>query len=121
MIKELVEWMPFLGEKPGQTAVQVSAGAKPTHCALHANFSNPFNAQTAIHFDLARKTDAELVIFDVLGRPLRRWLQGPLAPGSYQQIWDGRDQDGQPVASGVYLYRLRAGEFKAAGRLLLLR
>ena len=122
MIKGTVEWTPFLSEAPDLTAVVEVIDPGPASFALGANFPNPFNAHTAIPFDIARPAEADLVIYDVLGRPVRQLLEERFfAPGSYRQVWDGRDQGGHPAASGVYLYFFRAGEFAGSGRLLLLR
>ena len=60
-------------------------------------------------------------IYDMLGRSLRQWQWQQLQPGRYEQVWDGRDQDGRAVATGVYFYQLQTAEFTGAGRLLLLR
>ena len=72
-------------------------------------------------FAIPRATTVELVVFDILGRPVRRVVDGPMEAGAYRLFWDGRDQLGRRVASGVYVYRLLADSFSATGRMVLLR
>ena len=121
MIKGEVEWTPFLRQEPGATAVEQMGSDKPAVFALHPSFPNPFNAEVTIRFDLPEIASVELAIYDVLGRPVRRLAEGQLAPGYYRQSWDSRDGAGRSVASGVYLFQLKAGDFVQVGRLLLLR
>ena len=121
MIKGAVDWMPYLSEEPGQTEIAAAAEKRPTRFALYAGYPNPFNAQTTIRFDIVRSAPIEIKIYDMLGRPLRQWQWQQLEPGRYQQVWDGRDQDGRAVATGVYFCQLQTAEFTGAQRLLLLR
>ncbi len=121
LIEGLVDWMPFLEKEPGQTVVEGESNARPTRFALHASFPNPFNAQTTIRYDLPRPVAVELIIYDILGRLVRQWQWDRSEPGSHRQVWDGRDQGGRAMATGVYFYQLRAGEFKETSRLLLLQ
>ncbi len=97
------------------------AVALPADFALHPAYPNPFNAEVALSFDLPKATASALVLYDALGRPVRHLVDGPLAAGRYRFVWDGRDQDGRVVASGVYFYRLVADSFVAVGRLALVR
>ena len=92
------------------TAIAAEA-ATPTTFALGANYPNPFNPATTI--PLAVPTGAknvELTIYNVLGQPMRRVWAGPLPAGEHRLTWDGRDAQGQPVAAGVYVYRLQVDE-----------
>ena len=116
-----VEWAPFLEEDPGEIDIADEVGAQPAQFALHAGFPNPFHGQTTIRFDIAAPVPAELVVYNLGGQPVRRLLRRDLQSGSYAGVWDGRGDNGRKVASGVYLYRLRAGSFSASGRVLVLR
>ena len=79
--------------------------------ALGANYPNPFNPATIIPFAVpAEAGEVDLTIYNVLGQPVRHLWNGLLAVGEYRLIWDGRDEQGQPVAAGVYLYQLQMGE-----------
>ncbi|MBI2502242.1 MAG: right-handed parallel beta-helix repeat-containing protein [Candidatus Latescibacteria bacterium] len=116
-----VDWQPFLDAAPGQTAVEEERASLPERFVLHPAFPNPFNAQTTFRFELPRDSRAALTIYDPLGRPLRRLVDTSLPAGVYTYAWDGRDDQGRQVASGVYLCRLEAGEFGAVERLALVR
>ncbi|MGH7494358.1 MAG: type IX secretion system sortase PorU [bacterium] len=83
----------------------------PHTFALHQNFPNPFNPATRIRFDLPRNTRADVQIFDLLGRKVRTLMDEFRAAGSHQIVWDGHDDDGRTIASGVYLMRMRADDF----------
>lgn len=84
-------------------------GALPATLRLHANFPNPFNPQTTIRFDLPATGLVRLAIYDVAGRLVRTLVDGDLASGSHETIWDGKDASGRALGSGSYLARLSFG------------
>jgi hypothetical protein len=88
---------------------------------LEQNRPNPFNPITEIRYSLPAAGRARLAVYDARGRLLRELFAGeqPAGPGSVQ--WDGRDGDGRPVASGVYLYRLETVAGTQAKRMLLIK
>jgi len=92
----------------------------PLRTRLRGHHPNPFNPRTTIRFDLATHAHARLAIHDVSGRLVRTLVDGPLPAGEHEARWDGRDARGERVASGVYLCRLQAGGYRAAGKLILL-
>ena len=101
----------FINQSSPVTAVASATATMPTAFALGANYPNPFNPATTI--PLSVPTDAEDVdvsIYNVLGQPVRQVWTGPLTAGEHRLGWDGRDEQGQAVAAGVYLYRLQVGE-----------
>ena len=90
------------------TAVTSETTTTPTAFALGANYPNPFNPATTIPLAVPAGTkNVDLTIYNVLGQPLRQVWTGPLPAGEHQLTWDGRDAQGQPVATGVYVYRLQ--------------
>ena len=89
--------------------------------ALSQNRPNPFNPQTAIHFSLVNGGPASLTVFDVSGRAVRRLLNGPAAPGSHTVVWDGRDDAGHALPSGIYLYRLDADHRSETRKMILVQ
>ena len=98
----------------------------PEETALLANYPNPFNPETWIPYQLAKSAEVTLTIYDINGRLVRRLTVGHQAVGMYQSrsravYWDGRNQLGEPVASGLYFYTLTAGEFTATRRMLILK
>ena len=95
--------------------------ALPQGYALYANTPNPFNPETAIRFDIPMAGDVRLEVLDILGRRIRVLMEGGISAGRHQALWDGRDDSGQPVSSGVYLYRLQASEYHTVKRMLLIR
>ncbi len=88
---------------------------------LARNRPNPFNPSTTIDFFLPGGADTELAVFDLSGRRVRTLLGEPLAGGDHRVSWDGRNDDGRPVRSGVYFYRLRAGGETITRKMTLLR
>ena len=98
----------------------------PEKTALLANYPNPFNPETWIPYHLAGPTEVTLHIFAVNGTLVRTLDLGHQPAGVYQQrtraaYWDGRNQLGEPVASGVYFYRLTAGDFTATRKMLIMK
>ncbi|MBZ0269093.1 FG-GAP-like repeat-containing protein, partial [bacterium] len=94
----------------------------PLQFALYPAFPNPFRRGTTIRYDLPRTADVHLRIYDVAGRLVRTLERGRGAsPGAYQVIWDGRNGSGRLVASGVYFYRLDAGDFRDVRKIVRIR
>lgn len=95
-----------------------------TRFELKANYPNPFNPSTTIAYDLpgnAGEQVVSLVIYNQLGQAVRALVNEPQMMGSHTITWDGRDDAGKSVASGVYFYQLRYGEHRATRKMLLVR
>jgi uncharacterized delta-60 repeat protein len=110
----------------GQTNVVVSVVSRqheslPEAFALHANVPNPFNPSTTIKYDLAEATEVRVEIFDLLGKHVRTLVNQRQAAGRYAVSWDGRNENGQVVTSGVFIYQLRAGHFAQSRKMMLVR
>jgi hypothetical protein len=88
---------------------------------LSQNFPNPFNPATTMEFVLEKPSQATLRIYDASGRCVRALVSEVRPAGRYAQRWDGNDELGAPVASGVYFYRLEAGDFVAMRKMVLLK
>ncbi len=88
----------------------------PESFALHQNYPNPFNPSTEIDFDLPEPTMVFLVVYDVLGREVARLVEKELSAGWHRARFDAGN-----LPSGVYLYRIQAGNFHDTGRMLLLK
>jgi hypothetical protein len=94
----------------------------PFKYELHQNYPNPFNPETRIRFEIGGMEDVTLVIYDVLGRRVRVLLKdAAFNPGMHVVNWNGRNDAGEQVASGVYFYRVLAGDFIAHKKMLLVR
>ena len=103
-----------------ETAVQEESAARPVSLALEQNYPNPFNSATAIRYALPIIADVELSIFNLTGRKVATLAENARQAGTYTVSWDGRDDDGRALASGVYLYRLRVGPHQVETRKLVL-
>jgi len=93
----------------------------PKRFALYQNAPNPFNATTTIHFDIALAGLVELRIYDVSGRLVRKLVNQEMLPARHMVEWDGRDDRGSPVTSGVYFHRLIAADFTATKKMVFLK
>lgn len=93
----------------------------PAQFDLGQNYPNPFNPSTQIAFSLPTTARVILAIHDILGRKIRTLLNQTVTPGHYQVTWDGRDENGKQVASGLYIYRIRAGNYYKNRKMLLIR
>jgi hypothetical protein len=88
----------------------------PTTYALYQNYPNPFNSMTTIEFDLPEFQNVQLIVYDVLGREVKRIIDEPIEGGYYRIRFDATR-----FASGAYFCRLKAGDFTSVKKLLLLK
>jgi hypothetical protein len=96
----------------------------PRVFSLSQNYPNPFNPSTTIKYDIplgGNSIPVEILVYDIRGRFVRKLVDQEKEPGRYQVHWDGRDNRGQKVSSGVYLYRIEAGDFSSARKMVLMR
>ncbi len=99
-----------------QRASLNEAAAVPSAYALAANYPNPFNPQTTIQVAVPEAGRVELVVYDVLGREVARLIDGEMAAGRHEVVFDGRG-----LASGVYVYRMAAGSFEQHRTMMLVK
>jgi hypothetical protein len=88
----------------------------PDGFRLHGNYPNPFNASTTVSFAVDNKTDVDLAVYDIVGRRVATLYSGPVNAGTHRVTWNAGD-----ISSGVYFYRLVAGDHEAVGRMTLLK
>ncbi len=88
---------------------------------LKQNYPNPFNPSTTIEFVLPREARVHLNVYNLLGQEIQTLFNGFLPEGLHKITWDGRDRAGNPVASGVYFYRLESGASVQVKRMVLIR
>ena len=93
----------------------------PTEFGLDQNYSNPFNPETEIPFQLPEESHVGLKIFNIRGQLVRTLIQADYAPGFHSIRWDGKDNNGMTVSSGLYIYRFQAGDFVQVKKMSLLR
>ncbi len=95
---------------------------RPNSYALYANFPNPFNPSTSIEYALPESSPVHIAIYDILGQQVRELAIHSLQPaGFYQLTWNGRDNSGQDVASGIYFYRLKTPIFSQTRKMTLVK
>ena len=102
----------------------VTHAAAPAPCAaatLHQNHPNPFNPSTAIRYEIAGPANVKIRVFDARGALVRTLADAPRIAGPHTAVWDGRDDRGVRVSSGVYFYRLDAGRFTSTKKMVLLK
>ncbi|MDZ7369596.1 MAG: T9SS type A sorting domain-containing protein [candidate division KSB1 bacterium] len=93
----------------------------PQAFGLKQNYPNPFNPETRIDYELPRAETVELAVYDLSGRLIKRLVDQSMPAGYHTVTWDGSDQEGSAVGSGVYFVQMRAGDFHAVKRVTLLR
>ena len=103
---------------------QLLAALMPDETVLFPNYPNPFNPETWIPYRLAEGAEVEIAIYDAKGTPVRQLALGYQAAGHYAArgkaaYWDGRNERGEAVASGIYVYQFRAGDYRASRRMVI--
>jgi hypothetical protein len=93
----------------------------PSRYALMQNFPNPFNARTVIDFQLPVNERVSIDVYDVLGRRVKTLLDENRNSGYHRIVWDGKDEKGYEVASGIYLCLLISGDFFEVKKMIILR
>jgi hypothetical protein len=115
-----------VNESMNITAIDGVVNILPSHTAVYQNYPNPFNPETWIPYQLADAADVTLEIYGITGNLIKYINLGRKAAGAYMTkekaiCWDGRNEVGEIVASGVYFYTLRAGEFRATRRMVIVK
>ncbi len=93
----------------------------PLTFSLSQNYPNPFNPSTTIRFEISSRSKVELRVWNILGQHIATLVNEQKEPGRYTVEWDGRNDEGAHVSSGVYFYRLRATEYVEIKKLILLK
>ncbi len=93
----------------------------PTSYSLSQNYPNPFNPATTINFSLPQKSNVKLVVYDILGKEVKTLINGDRDAGSYEIRWNGLNNNDQAVSTGIYIYRITAGNFNAEKKMMLMK
>ena len=93
----------------------------PKEFALRENYPNPFNPTTVIEYALPKASQVKIQIYNILGQKVRELVDEPQEPGYKMIRWDGKDDSGVEVSSGVYFYRIAAGDFVKGKKMILLK
>jgi hypothetical protein len=107
-------------EKIGTTGI-VDKGELPTTFELATNYPNPFNPSTTINYSVPQTSDVSLVIYNILGKKVRTLINNTLNRGNYNVVWDGKDDNGYMVSSGIYFYSLNAGNISLVKKMILMK
>ncbi len=92
---------------------------KPKDYFLLSNYPNPFNPSTTIRFSVPTTSQVNLAIFDVLGKKVRTLVDRVMDQGTHPVTWDGKDDNGESLSSGVYMYRMRSANFVETRKMIL--
>jgi hypothetical protein len=103
------------------SAPATGADAPAVSIALDQNYPNPFNPMTTVTYSIPEKCNVMLDIYDASGKRVQCLVHGEREKGSYRVEWDGRDDQGNSVASGIFFYRLTAGNQTISRKLVLVR
>jgi len=93
----------------------------PDVFALHNNYPNPFNPVTNITYDVPEVADVKLEIFNVMGQKVRTLASGSHEPGRYRILWNATNDFGEGLSSGMYIYKIQAGDFISVKKLVLMK
>lgn len=93
----------------------------PSATALTGNYPNPFNPSTTIKFQCAEAAEVELVIYNLKGQTVKTLIDSQMIPGFHTIQWDGRDSSGISTASGIYLYKIKVGNYESSKKMILLK
>jgi len=93
----------------------------PDQLVLHQNYPNPFNPSTTIGFELVQAEFVQLTIFDITGRRINQLVNQQLESGYHKVVWDGQDNNGQKVSSGVYICQIQSQNFRQSKKMIYLQ
>lgn len=113
-------WFHF-SSPSGTVSEGSNSSTKPQTYALCQNFPNPFNTRTCIKYQIPKADRVILKIFNILGEEVKTLIEGEKKAGFYSVIWDGRDNNCKPMASGVYMYRLQSESFICIRKMIIQR
>jgi hypothetical protein len=117
---DVFTWMAVGCNQPGCDE-QLTPAEAPRAYALAQNYPNPFNPMTTIKYDMKAKGLVTVKIYDVAGRLVRTLVNEVKDAGAYAAVWDGRNNGGAAVASGIYFYKMETAGFNATKKLVMLR
>jgi len=120
IIKE-IEFSSADGRLMKSLSGESSQSVVPSGFILEQNYPNPFNPITEIGFSLPKMSKVNLTVYNVLGQEVITLIESSMPSGNHTVIWDGRNDLGSSVGSGIYFYRLKADDFEAKRKMILLK
>jgi hypothetical protein len=118
LLQNSFEWLGF---EPSASAIDDEQGIVVERFSLEQNYPNPFNPTTEIAFRLARAVDVDLAVYSITGQKVRTLANGYHKAGKHSVTWNGLNDSGNRVASGVYFYSIEAGDFTAFKKMVLIK
>jgi len=115
LFADLMDWFEV------QPSALADPGFLPGPTRLTGNYPNPFNPSTTIEFSLGKASRTDLSIYNLKGQKVKTLAQGDWAPGNHKIIWQGTDEQNQPVGSGIYFIRLNAGQYTETKKITLIK
>jgi len=119
LAQRIVEWLT-----PSTEIDEPTLAGTPVRFELKANFPNPFNPETRIEYTLPQGEglrQAQLTIYNAIGQQIVTLVDEPQTAGHYRVTWNGKDEHGNEMASGIYFYQLRYGKYRATRKMIFLR
>ncbi|OPX35436.1 hypothetical protein B1H10_01290, partial [candidate division KSB1 bacterium 4484_188] len=101
--------------------IEKQNGQVPLRYELAQNYPNPFNPNTTIRFVLPRNDKVKLIVYDLLGRKVKTLIHATMSSGRHVAMWDGTDDYGYPVASGMYFYKLKTKHYTKVRKMVLMK
>ena len=101
--------------------IEGSNDIKPSSFSLSQNYPNPFNPTTNFQFTLPKSSHVNIEIFNIVGQKVAILVDGDMKPGVYTADWNGRDESGKTVSSGIYFYRMKADDFSDMKKMVLVK
>lgn len=113
----------FKADTAGDAVREVpgSEGTRPSEFSLSQNYPNPFNPETYIKFGLSKAVHVKIDIFNIVGQRVRTLVDEEMESGNYVADWDGKDEQGNSVSSGIYFYRMKSEDFSDMKKMLLVK
>ena len=112
-------WYKDLGLPTG--VEEIEHDQLPGSFSLSQNYPNPFNPSTTIDFTVPKKGNVRIVVYNLLGQQVVTLVDQPMAAGVYRTVWEGCNEAGHAVASGIYFYRMEADNFVSTKKMVLLK
>jgi len=113
--------MCISGGEAASTSPEISIPNQSDFIELIGNYPNPFNPETSINFNLKKDSKVSLKVFNVRGQLIKTLIDEQLVTSIYDVVWNGKNDSGTPVSSGVYLYKLQADTESAVKKCILLK
>jgi len=101
--------------------VAIDDPESPAVTELKGNYPNPFNPQTTISFSLKEATPVKVLVYNLKGQLVRTLVDENKASGNHKLVFDGRDNQGNPLASGVYFYKMQTGKYSNTRKMILMK